>query len=294
MTNREIGIQFGKLAREERRLENEILKLIILSDERRAYLEHGFTSTFEWMVKGFCYSHSTAFRKVSAARVLKVDPSVEAKLDAGEVNLTTLSKVQTVILAQEKATGHKVSVKDKVRMVEQIVNKSAVEAKQILFSLMPEAASSVKQERQVVIDGDTTRRTMNFTKEMNADLQRMKELLSHKFPEGSDAEVLAHAMKFFLDKTDPLRVAAAASKRVTKVGAKRAILKSSGGACTYKDEDTGTVCGSRFQVQLDHIIPKALGGTDDPTNLRPLCRQHNLLMAERAFGKAHMDRFRRN
>jgi 5-methylcytosine-specific restriction endonuclease McrA len=55
---------------------------------------------------------------------------------------------------------------------------------------------------------------------------------------------------------------------------------------------TGKVCGSRYQVQIDHVIPKAFGGSDDPENLRPLCRQHNLLMAERVFGEHFMRQFR--
>jgi 5-methylcytosine-specific restriction protein A len=28
-------------------------------------------------------------------------------------------------------------------------------------------------------------------------------------------------------------------------------------------------------LSLDHILPKARGGSDDPRNLQPLCRQHN-------------------
>ena len=33
------------------------------------------------------------------------------------------------------------------------------------------------------------------------------------------------------------------------------------------------ICG-RSAVTVDHIVPKARGGTDDESNLRPLCRVH--------------------
>lgn len=71
-------------------------------------------------------------------------------------------------------------------------------------------------------------------------------------------------------------------------------MKAADGSCAYKDPITGRVCGSRFQVEIDHKVPKALGGSDELENLRVLCRQHNLHAAEQVFGKEHMDRFRRS
>jgi 5-methylcytosine-specific restriction protein A len=31
-------------------------------------------------------------------------------------------------------------------------------------------------------------------------------------------------------------------------------------------------CGTTEDLTVDHIIPKSMGGTDDPSNLRTLCR----------------------
>jgi 5-methylcytosine-specific restriction endonuclease McrA len=38
-------------------------------------------------------------------------------------------------------------------------------------------------------------------------------------------------------------------------------------------------------VEIDHETPLANGGTDDPTNLRPLCRECHLDATRRQFGR---------
>lgn len=44
--------------------------------------------------------------------------------------------------------------------------------------------------------------------------------------------------------------------------------------CQHKYAD-GSVCGSKFQLEVDHIHPVHRGGTSDPNNLQILCDQHN-------------------
>jgi 5-methylcytosine-specific restriction endonuclease McrA len=45
--------------------------------------------------------------------------------------------------------------------------------------------------------------------------------------------------------------------------------------CQFMDSKTGRVCGSRFNLEVDHIQPKWDGGSHDAGNLRVLCRAHN-------------------
>jgi 5-methylcytosine-specific restriction endonuclease McrA len=50
------------------------------------------------------------------------------------------------------------------------------------------------------------------------------------------------------------------------------------------------VCGSTWQVELDHVVPFALGGPTMAANLRCACRPHNRRAAELALGEAVMVR----
>jgi 5-methylcytosine-specific restriction endonuclease McrA len=57
--------------------------------------------------------------------------------------------------------------------------------------------------------------------------------------------------------------------------------------------EDGSVCGSTFQVEFDHLRPRALGGPSTIENVRLACKPHNGLAARRVFGDAWMDRFTR-
>ncbi|WP_242340945.1 MULTISPECIES: HNH endonuclease [Anaeromyxobacter] len=149
------------------------------------------------------------------------------------------------------------------------------------------------------------------------DLETLRSLLSHKVPDGDLAAVLHEAIRCAIEKHGK-RKGAVAPERKTK-GAKqataeqagtaaaakpsegrttipaivrRAVWKRDGGRCAWVGPD-GCRCKSRWKLELDHIQPASLGGPSTIDNLRLACRAHNLLHAERSFGREHMDRFRR-
>jgi 5-methylcytosine-specific restriction endonuclease McrA len=64
------------------------------------------------------------------------------------------------------------------------------------------------------------------------------------------------------------------------------------GRCQWPTHD-GASCGSTWQVEIDHVRPRARGGSPAPANLRLLCRFHNDLAARQSYGDAWMDRFTR-
>lgn len=45
--------------------------------------------------------------------------------------------------------------------------------------------------------------------------------------------------------------------------------------CCQFRHPNGSICGSRYQLEVDHIQPHFAGGSDQVENLRALCRLHN-------------------
>ncbi len=72
------------------------------------------------------------------------------------------------------------------------------------------------------------------------------------------------------DRTD-----LSAGKRVyLPVMMRRQVFARSGGRCEYSVE--GRRCTSCYALELDHVMPLAQGGSNHISNLRVLCKTHNL------------------
>ena len=68
---------------------------------------------------------------------------------------------------------------------------------------------------------------------------------------------------------------ARASGRAIPAAVRRQVWQRDGGCCSYVDRETGRRCNSRHMIEIDHILPYALGGAADPGNLRLVCRAHH-------------------
>jgi 5-methylcytosine-specific restriction endonuclease McrA len=72
------------------------------------------------------------------------------------------------------------------------------------------------------------------------------------------------------------------NSRFIPIALKRLVFARSHGQCEFVDPRTKTRCHSTFRLQIDHELPRALGGKTESSNLRHLCSSHNLRMAAQA------------
>jgi len=130
-------------------------------------------------------------------------------------------------------------------------------------------------------------------------INRAKELLSTKYPKGVKLEALfEELLDSYLEENDPERRETGRDDMQTDNSihtrhiprkVKDYIYNRDGGRCTFVGRN-GRRCSSRWNLQIDHIVPFGKGGDNSPDNLRLLCAKHNRLMAEREYGREHMEK----
>lgn len=312
LSDQNLVSQLRSAIADERKVALQILRLINEASSRRLYADAGYPSLFEWLTKEFGYSDAAAMRRINSARALLDVPSLEKKIELGEVNLTNLAKVQTVIRAEEKRTGERMTLDNKVKVFELIEKKSSREAETVLAAAFPGAAP-LKIESVRPINENEVRVQVTLTKKQLASLERVREVASHSHFGASLSEIIDMLANKFLDKNDPLRrevkprskqdsppapqVAArreSGTRKSIAPALRNAVLRRAEAMCEFVDSRTGHRCRSRRLLEVEHVVPVALGGTNEPRNLKALCRAHNLMMAERVFGEEKMRPFRRD
>jgi len=83
---------------------------------------------------------------------------------------------------------------------------------------------------------------------------------------------------------DPEPLPQPRSSRHLPNATRRAVLERDGLRCTWVSPD-GVRCESCAWLEHDHVVPRSFGGGDAPCNVRILCRAHNRLAAEQAYGQ---------
>ena len=305
LSNSELLDGVRQLRIDERKLDRKIVEYIGEIESRRLYAELGYPSVLEWLIKDLGYSESSAYRRTMAARAIRSIPQAAEKIEDGRLNLVALAKVQSAIRCEEKRTGERVSLELRSMMIAKTENKTLRETERIVATQFPDSVKS--PGIQIVL-----------TDEQLKDLERVRELKSHSNFGASLSEIIGILAKQYLERNDPLRrevkprsthlekkpenfarqtIESTQSSTTVKVdrAANRArrkanapsiqnlVRRRAGDACEFKSE-SGHRCGTRFQTQVDHVLPVALGGTNDVRNLRLLCRVHNVLMAEKFLG----------
>ena len=65
--------------------------------------------------------------------------------------------------------------------------------------------------------------------------------------------------------------------RYIPAAVRREVWRRDQGCCSYLDPHSGRRCGSRYRLEIDHIVAFALGGGAELGNLRLRCRAHHRL-----------------
>ncbi|WP_374078767.1 HNH endonuclease [Bdellovibrio bacteriovorus] len=295
ISNTELCERMEKLVRTERKITHLILLHIVEFESRRLYAEIGFDGMFSYLTKGLGYSESAAYRRLQSARVFKQVPFIADKIEDGSLNLSQLTQVQKCLKEEERKTGFLPTSETTENLISKIEGKTTFETEKVLaieFDRPVQTHECLKPQKD-----NSVRLEVTLTKEQYELLEEVKNLSSHSCPDGSWAEVISFlagrfkkekmgkAIKPMTQSFTEAKVRNVNSPRKGRayisIKTKRLLLNKAHYHCEYVDITTGITCTSNFQLQVDHIHPLALGGSNDTKNLRILCRTHNLSEAKR-------------
>lgn len=250
LTDKTLLADTKTLAQKERTLTTQILWHLREIDHRKLYSDLKYSSLWEYTTKELGYSEGTAFRRITAARALGAMPELETKLNQGSLNLTAL----TSVLKEFKDE----SIEKKREIFAAIENKSPIEVKEIIR----ERAGKPKKKIAIEVDEETL-----------LLIQELKSLQPHKTDAVKEAlkEAVEKAkqqrFKTFKNLNLQLEVKSKVAKKSSIRNIQRELFVKAGHQCQN--------CHSKHALEIDHIHPKALGGSNHSTNLRILCRNCN-------------------
>ena len=178
-------------------------------------------------------------------------------------------------------------------LVELAAGKSTRQVMQMLAGVDPELAAPGERLRAL---GDGRRELKAvIDAECQRGLEQLRALLSHVDPHLTLGQLVGRLVQEGLDRYDPgrprrgrrngkrgsgtgersLMTAPQDAGRAATSAGKREVWQRAQGRCSYVDRHSGRRCGSRFLLEIDHIVPYALGGGAEPDNLRLVCQAHH-------------------
>ena len=255
---------------------------------RRLYSDLHYSSMFDFCLKELNWSEGQTSRRISAARLVESKPSVGKMIENGEMSLGVAAELSRFIKKE------KPDEKTQNRLIEQVKGKSRRETDLIISKEAKEPAK-LKIESLRRADTKTQRLSLNVSDELFQKLERLRGLLGHKNVSTYEnlLEVVTNELLKRLDPEE--KVVKEKAKRTTTFAAnvkrrkaipvkvRRDIWGNAKGKCEK--------CGGTHALEVDHRLPLAKFGSDDPKNLRLLCRSCNQREAIIKIGRRQMSLF---
>ena len=288
LSNEELVEKLVSLRGRERESTLAILYHLIELDNRSLYRELGYSSLFDYCVRALKYSEPSSSRRVAAARTLRDNPELCELFLEGKVTLCTIATAAKGL--REKRTEVSEIVCKSKREVELLVAPVVPVLKERIRPVVLEAPMApllpqAKREERYTI-------TFSVSKEVYERYEQVKNLLSGKLGSNLSVEAIFTELiqRQLSTKTSKVQNSPLKRTRHIRKNLKHEIRVRDNHQCTYISPD-GVRCSAKRYLQFDHIVPWAMGGNTDSSNLRLRCSCHNQLHAEQSFGKEFMSTF---
>lgn len=288
-----------------RRLTAELLVLLHDVEERRLYLLAACPSLYEYCIRRLDMSEGAAYRRITAARLVARFPKLLPYVECGDLHLSALVQIRDFVTDENvdelaaatrgkskygiakmlAARAPRPDVPSRMRKLPQGRKKSSLST-----------ASAAEKGDVAPLAESRYRLQVTVSRQVRDDIERILDLTMHSNPQRDLEAVIELAIGALLDKVEKQRLGNTsrcdAAERSPKTDSdeipravRRRVFERDGAQCTFVNE-AGERCPAKTFLEIDHIEPRARGGTNDEANLRVRCGPHNRLHAEQTFGKA--------
>jgi hypothetical protein len=294
LTDAELLARLGALVRQERENVADVVEHLAELLRRNSVEDTGHHSPFDYCVRALRYSEAAAYARISAAKAALKDDRVISDLRTGAVHLEAVCR-----LAPHMTTENSGQLLD----LASGASKREIQALAVSLGAPPApekdvmrvvAAAPCPPSAEVIPPPQRLRIAFTADDVFLRMLERLRALRRHKFPYGGLADLLKESVMVHLSKLEPdlgvparhapQKRASARRRRWIPRAVRRVVWQRDGGRCTFMSPD-GILCGNEHFLEYDHIVPFAIGGkSDNPENIRLLCRAHNQRLARKRFG----------
>ena len=312
---------FDKLISYDRKLNQTIILALGEIQQRRLYMNLGYSNLFEMLLQHFKMSETAAYQRLNTLKLIKEVPEVHNMIETGNLSLTNAAMAQSVIHKIEKIDDKKLTVNEKQEIVQLVCNKTQKQAQVALTEIHPVA--SLPKTIEKPITADLTQVQVVLNKDAYENLQTLKSLYSHKIPDGDMNKIFELLISIAVQnhqinkmshkKENEMKLQKAESKKIinsvtsikseiyealstgeiqvkktnqtrhVRISVKRNIYQRANGQCEFRNQQ-GQRCQSRHQLEFDHIQSVSHGGDSQFENIQLLCRYHNQMKVKNTHG----------
>ena len=280
-----------RLVRSERKITHLILECINEIEVRKLHLKNGYSSMFDFLTQNLGYTPASAQRRLESARLIRQMPiavkeNIIQKIEAGALQLSQISMVQKYSREKSKQTGSNVSIEQKQNILFDISNKTLAESEVIITKSLdvPTPVSSGSGSKSRHHQDESVTLTMTLSKEELEIIAKVRDMKTLATGSLEVKDLLVYLAKRELKRKSQVRTVHEAAARAGKETCAAAPRPT----CQFRDPISKKVCGTSQFLTVDHIQPRWAGGSDEASNLRVLCKNHNMYRYKIQAGTASL------
>ncbi len=238
-------------------------------------------------------SEDEACRRIHIARLARRFPDLLVRIERGDLTLSTIALLHDMLTEATyeelvEAAAGKTKAEVEALLAKRFPAPDVPAAITVIPTQPPISTLGVEAAAPSAAAGgwqlaplSETRHKVQFTAsdELRKKLERARDLMRHANAEGDLAVVVERALDLLLEKLEKQRLGKTSRPRPSREqshtarvsrATRRAVFERDGERCTFADTEAHR-CPATTWLELDHVIPRARGGTSEVGNLRVRC-----------------------